>query len=182
MTGSLYGFSGYDAHLPDFSGESQSGHARQLASIAARAEQAPDAGLEETEMQTLDFVRCLARGMADAAAVPIIEFTISDTFAAPVGEILSSLPKIPLDTEERREGYLTRLRGLSGVLDTVAQRHREGARAGRTAVARLVEAAITQLDLMIQDPAVGAIVRADTDTAFSEAVSIAVDDHARPAL
>ena len=35
---------------------------------------------------------------------------------------------------------------------------------------------------MIQDPAVGAIVRADTDTAFSEAVSIAVDDHARPAL
>ena len=94
IIGSLYGFSGYDAHLPDFSGESQSGHARQLASIAARAEQAPDAGLAETDVQTLDFVRCLARGMADAAAVPIIEFTISDTFAAPVGEVLSSLPKI----------------------------------------------------------------------------------------
>jgi uncharacterized protein (DUF885 family) len=182
LAGSLYGISGYDSNLPDFSRESQSGHARKLASIAERAEQAPDAGLEETELQTLDFVRCLARGMADAAAVPIIEFTISDTFAAPVGEILSSLPKIPLDTEERRQGYLTRLRGLSGVLDTVAQRHQEGARSGRTAVARLVEAAITQLDLMMQDPTVGAIVRTDADTAFSEAVSIAVDDHARPAL
>ena len=106
LAGSLYGISGYDSNLPDFSRESQSGYARQAGIHRRRAEQAPDAGLEETEMQTLDFVRCLARGMADAAAVPIIEFTISDTFAAPVGEILSSLPKIPLDTEERREGYL----------------------------------------------------------------------------
>jgi len=182
LAGSLYGFSGYDSNLPDFSRESQGEHARTLASIATRAEQEPDAGLKEAELQTLDFVRCLARGMADAAAVPIIEFTISDTFAAPVGEILSSLPKIPLDTEERREGYLTRLRGLSGVLETVAQRHQEGARAGRTAVARLVEAAITQLDMMMQDPTVGAIVRTDSDAAFSEAVAVSVDDHARPAL
>src|ERR1700728_243454 len=148
LSGSLYGFPGYDSNLPDFSRESQSGHARTLASIAARAEQASDAGLEETELQTLDFVRCLARGMADAATVPIIEFTISDTFAAPVGEILSSLPKIPLDSAERREGYLERLRGLPGVLDTVAQRHQEGARAGRTAVARLGGGAVTPRDLM----------------------------------
>jgi uncharacterized protein (DUF885 family) len=182
LAGSLYGFPGYDSNLPDFSRESQNEHARTLASIATRAEQEPDAGLDEAEIQTLDFVRCLARGMADAATVPIIEFTVSDTFAAPVGEILSSLPKIPLDTEERREGYLTRLRGLSGVLDTVAQRHQEGARAGRTAVARLVEAAITQLDMMLQDPTMGAIVRTDTDAAFSQAVAVAVDDHARPAL
>jgi uncharacterized protein (DUF885 family) len=182
LIGSLYGISGYDSSLPDFSRESEGEHARRLASIATRAEQAPDAGLEETELQTLDFVRCLARGMADVAAVPNIEFTISDTFAAPVGEILSSLPKVPLDTEERREGYLTRLRGLSGVLDTVAQRHQEGARQGRTAVARLVEAAITQLDLLTQDPALGAIVRTDADAAFSDAVAVAVADHARPAL
>ncbi len=120
--------------------------------------------------------------MADAATVPIVEFTISDTFAAPVGQILSSLPKIPLDTEERREGYLTRLRGLSGTLTTVAQRHHEGAREGRTAVARLVEAAITKLDLLLRDPTVGAIVRTDAGGAFSEAVAVAVDDHARPAL
>jgi uncharacterized protein (DUF885 family) len=182
LSGSLYGIAGYDAHLPDFSHEFQAGHARTLASIADRAERAPDAGLEETELQTLDFVRCLARGMADAAAVPVVEFTISDTFAAPVGEILSSLPKVPLDTAERREGYLARLRSLSGVLDTVAQRQQEGARQGRTAVARLVTAAITQLDLMIHDPSAGAIVRTDADAAFAEAVVAAVDDHARPAL
>jgi uncharacterized protein (DUF885 family) len=182
LAGSMYGFPGYDALLPDYSREFRSAHARALASIATRAEEAPEAGLEETELQTLDFVRCLARGMAGAATVPIIEFTISDTFAAPVGEVLSSLTKIPLDTEERREGYLTRLHGLSDLFDTVAQRHQEGAREGRTAVARLVEAAITQLELMIQDPTAGAMVRTDCGAAFSEAVSVVVNDHARPAL
>jgi uncharacterized protein (DUF885 family) len=182
LAGSLYGFAGYDARLPDFSREAQSAQARTLASIAERAEQEPETGLGETELQTLDFVRCMARGMAGAAAVPVVEFTISDTFAAPVGEILSSLPKIPLDTDERRDGYLTRLRDLSGVLRTVALRQREGASQGRTAVARLVEAAITQLDLMIQDPSAGGILRTDGDATFCEAVAVAVDEHARPAL
>ena len=190
--GSLSGVPGYDALLPDFSREAESSfHALTLASIAARAEQAPDAGLAETELQTLDFVRCLARGMAGAAAVPVIEFTISDTFAAPVGErARNHCPKVPVDTVERRAGYLTRLRGLSDMLTTVAQRHEEGARQGRTAVGRLVEAAITQLDLMI-DPTMGGIVRchaaaADAGAtpvpAFARAVSAAIDDHARPAL
>ena len=124
---SLYGFPGYDELLPDFSQEAETAYGRRLSSIAARAEQAPEVGLEETERQTLDFVRCLARGLADAAGVPLIEFTISDTFAAPVGAVLTSLPKVQLDTEERREGYLMRLRGLPGMLATVARRHEEGA-------------------------------------------------------
>ena len=79
-------------------------------------------------------------------------------------------------------GYLARLRDLSGLLTTAAQRHEQGARQGRTAVTRLVEAAIVQLDLMIKDPSMGAMVRADSDAAFADAVSTVVDDHARPAL
>ena len=130
FSGSLLGFPGYDDLLPDFSGEAEDEYARTLSSVAQRAEQAPDHGIDEPDLQTLDFVRCLARGMADFAAVPVVEFTISDTFAAPVGNVLSSLPKLPLDTDERKEGYLTRLRGLPGMLATVAQRHEEGARPG----------------------------------------------------
>ncbi len=182
LAGSLYGFPGYDALLPDFSEEAEAAHARTLASIAFRAEATSESGLDETQLQTLDFVRCLARGMAGAAAVPVVEFTISDTFAAPVGGVLNSLPKVPLDTDERRQGYLLRLQGLPDMLATVARRHEEGARHGRTAVARLVEAAIAQLDLMIGDPTVGAMVKVDTDAAFAEAVLVAIDEHARPAL
>ncbi len=182
LSASLYGFPGYDELLPDFSQAAEAASARRLSSIAARAEQTPDDGLEETELQTLDFVRCLARGMADAAGVPLIEFTISDTFAAPVGAVLTSLPKVQLDTEERREGYLARLRGLPDMLATVARRQEEGARAGHTAVARLVESASAQLALMIADPALGAMARAEADDAFAEAVAFAIDEHARPAL
>ena len=182
LAGSLYGFPGYDELLPDFSAEAESEHARRLASIAERAEEASEDGLGETELQTLDFVRCLGRGVADAAAVPVVEFTVCDTFVSPVGAVLISLPKVQLDTEERKEGYLSRLRGLSGMLTAAAQRHAEGARAGRTPVARLVKSAIAQLDLMIEDPTVGALARTDADDAFTKAVALAIDEHARPAL
>src|ERR1700735_1880924 len=152
LEGSLFGFPGYDELLPDFNPQAEREHARTLESIATRAEQVPEDGLAETELQTLDFVRCLARGMAGAATVPLVEFTISDTFAAPVGNVLATLPKVLVDTDERRAGYLARLHCLPGMLATVAQRHEDGARQGRTAVRRLVEAAMTQLDLTVADP------------------------------
>jgi uncharacterized protein (DUF885 family) len=182
FSGSLLGFPGHDDRLPDFSADAEDGYARTLSSIATRAEQAPHYGMDEADMQTLDFVRCLARGMADFAAVPVVEFTISDTFASPVGNVFSSLPKVPLDTEERREGYLARLRGLPHMLTTVAQRHHDGVRAGRTTVARLVESAIAQLDLMLQDPSLGGIARTDVDVAFSGRLTAALNEHTRPAL
>ncbi len=183
LAGSLYGFPGRDDLLPDFSEAAQTEQSRALASIAARAEQMHEHGLEETELQTLDFVRNLARGMADAAVVPMIEFTISDTFVAPVGSVLTMLPKLQLDTTERRDGYLARLRDIPGMVATAAQRHKEGAAAGRTAVARLVDAAIAQLDLLVEDPTVGAIVRPDLDDeAFARQVSAAGEEYVRPAL
>ena len=183
LTGSLYGLPGYDGLLPDFSAEAEQEHAGALLSVAERAEQMSDSGLREMELQTLDFVRHLARGMADAAALPLIEFTISDTFAAPVGAVHTALRQLPLDTEDRRDGYLTRLRGMPDLLRTAARRQRDGTAAGRTAVARLVQSAIAQLDLMIADPTVGALARTDVDDeAFSRDVSTEMERHVRPAL
>ncbi len=183
LSGSLYGFPGYDDLLPDFSDAAETEQAKSLTSVAVRAEQMPDEGLGETELQTLDFVRVLARQMADAAAVPATEFTISDTFVAPVCAVLTMLPKVQLDTKERREGYLARLCSMPDMLATAAQRHRAGTAAGRTAVARLVESAIAQLDLMIGDPTVGAIARPDVDDHnFTKELSGAIEEYVRPAL
>jgi uncharacterized protein (DUF885 family) len=183
LAGSLYGFPGYDDLLPDFSVAAETEQASALASIAARAEEMPEDDLEESELQTLDFVRYLARGMAGAAAVPMIEFTISDTFVAPVSSVLTMLPKLQLDTAERRDGYLARMRGIPGMLATAAQRHKEGTAAGRTAVARLVESAITQLDLLCEDATVGAILRPHSDDeAFAREVSAAGEACVRDAL
>src|SRR5271165_3685053 len=95
LAGSLYGFPGYDDRLPDFGAAAEDESARVLASVADRAERSSEEGLGETELQTLDFVRHLGRNMAGAAAaVPAIEFSISDTFAAPVGAVFVALPKL----------------------------------------------------------------------------------------
>ncbi|HEY6473449.1 MAG TPA: DUF885 domain-containing protein [Acidimicrobiales bacterium] len=183
LAGSLYGFGGYDDRLPDLSAEGEQEVGAALESIARRAEEHPEDGLGETEHQTLDFVRVLARGMADAARVPLTEFTICDTFVAPVPGVLTTLPKLQLDTEERRQGYLTRLGALPGLLATAGERHREGTRAGRTAVARLVASAAAQLDRLIDDPELGGAARSEQeDDAFKQAVLDAIDDHVRPAL
>src|SRR5579872_5058917 len=125
LAGSLYGFPGYDERLPDLSADAEEQVAATLGAIARRAE-AHDDDLVERERQTLDFVRVMARGMADAAQVPLTEFTISDTFVAPVPGVLTTLPKLQLDTAERRQGYLTRLQGLPELLTTAGERHREG--------------------------------------------------------
>ena len=183
LAGSLYGFDGYDDRLPDLSAEGEHEVGAALESIARRAEEHAADGLDETEHQTLDFVRVLARGMADAARVPLTEFTICDTFVAPVPGVLTTLPKLALDTAERREGYLARLAALPALLATAGERHREGSHAGRTAVARLVASAVTQLDLLIDDPELGGAARSEQDDdAFKRAVHEAIDDHVRPAL
>ena len=183
LAGSLYGLPGYDDRLPDFGREAEDGFASIVTSIADRAEALTSDGLDEAGRQSLDFVRHMARGMAGAAEVPVVEFTICDTFAAPVGEVLTMLPKVPLDTEPRRDDYLTRLAGLGAMLTTAAGRHRDGTAAGRTAVVRLVRSAIAQLDLMVSDPSAGDLARPDEDDpAFGPAVRTAIDDHVRPAL
>jgi uncharacterized protein (DUF885 family) len=183
LSGSLYGFPGYDDLLPDFGATAEAESAATLASIAERSQLASEDGLGEAERQTLDFVRCMARAMADAAEVPAVEFTISDTFAAPVGAVFTMLPKLQLDTEERRAGYRNRLTHLPWMLETAALRHREGTAAGRTAVARLVESAIAQLDLLIGDPVVGGMAQpGSADEGFERDVSTAIDEMVRPGL
>jgi len=183
LSGSMYGFPGYDDRLPDLSADAEEKVAAALASIARQADEHTDQGLAETEHQTLDFVRVLARGMAGAAQVPLTEFTICDTFVAPVPGVLTTLPKLPLDTNERRQGYLSRLRGLPALLAAAGERHTSGARAGRNAVARLVESAVAQLDHLISDSDLGGVGRADIeDDQFRRSVAEAIDDDVRPAL
>jgi uncharacterized protein (DUF885 family) len=185
LVGSIYGFAGYDDRLTDFSEAAEAITAERFSSIATRAEHhAPD-GLDETDQQTLDFVRHMARGMAGAATVPTVEFTICDTFAAPVVNVFTMLPKVPLDTPERRDGYVARLHALPGMLATAAQRHVEGTAAGRTAVSRLVQSAIAQLDFMIEDPTAGRMAREDVDAGekeFLTDLAAHIEEDVRPAL
>jgi uncharacterized protein (DUF885 family) len=184
LSGSLYGFPGYDDRLPDLSAEGERSVEARLASVSERAADLPADDLGETEHQTLDFVRQMSSGMAGAAGIHLTEFTVCGTFVAPVGAVLTCLPRVPLDTSERREGYLARLHGLPALLSTVAERHGEGIRSGRTPVARLVESAAAQLDLVVDDATAGELTRRDQaeHEEFARQVAAAVDEEVRPAL
>jgi uncharacterized protein (DUF885 family) len=184
LGGSLYGFPGYDDRLPDLSAESERSVEARLSSIAERSAGLPVEGLDETEHQTADFVRHLSSGMAGAATVPLTEFTICGTFVAPVGAVLTCMPRVPLDTSERKDGYVARLQGLPALLATVSERHSEGIGAGRTPVAQLVETAAAQLDLVLRDASTGDLTRPDQaeHEEFSRQVAAALDEKVRPAL
>ncbi len=101
LSGSLYGFPGYDDRLPDLSAEAERAVEARFSSIAERAGGLSGVGLDETAHQTLDFVTHMASNMAGAAGIPLTEFTICDTFVDPVGGVINSLPKVPLDTPGR---------------------------------------------------------------------------------
>jgi uncharacterized protein (DUF885 family) len=184
LSASLYGFPGYDDRLPDLSAEAERAVEARLSSIAERAARLPAETLRETEHQTLDFVREMSSSMAAAAGIPMTEFTICGTFVAPVGAVLTALPRLPLDTPERRDGYVARLRGFPALLATVAERHREGMRAGREPVARLVESAAAQLDFVVSDVTAGELTRPDqaAHEEFARQVASVVDEDVRPAL
>jgi uncharacterized protein (DUF885 family) len=183
LAGSLYGFPGYDARLPDFSKASELAQGTRLAALAEQAAQLDETGVNEVQLQTLDFVRRMAANMAGAATVPLVEFTVCDTFVDPVNGVLTLLPKLALDTKERQDGYVARLRALPGMLSTVAERHREGAAAGRTAVRRLVESAMVQLEMLATDATAGGLdFRGHEDAAFADRLTLEIDEHVRPAL
>lgn len=163
LSASIAGISGYDDRLPDLRAGSEPETAGVLAAIARRAEAEAGAQgaeqLTESELQTLDFVRYRAASMADAAEVPLVEWTVGDFHAAPVTEVLLLLPEVPLDSKERAGAYLDRLAKLDDLLSVAAGRHLDGAASGRAAVGRLVRAAIAQLDAIIADPDLGGIRR-----------------------
>jgi uncharacterized protein (DUF885 family) len=183
LAGSLYGFPGYDERLPDFSSAAEQAQSERLAALATRAGQFDERGLAEVQLQTLDFVHRMAENMAGAATVPLVEFTICDTFVDPVDSVLTLMPKLALDTTERQDGYVARLRGIPEMLATVAQRHRDGTAAGRAAVRRLVESAITKIDLLAADKSVGGIAFTEhDDSAFVDRVATEIDAQVRPAL
>jgi uncharacterized protein (DUF885 family) len=190
LDASAYGLPGADDRMPDLSADAERAHTAKYAEIADAAETLRRQGetdnleLTETDRQTLDFVAIAARNFEAVTEVPSAEFTVTDFPVAPMSVILIVLPQLPLDTEVRRAGYLTRLAALSTYLEQAAQRHLDGVELGRRTVARGVEGAIKQIDQVIEDPGLSGIRRTlDTpDAAFETTQSELIVSTVLPAL
>lgn len=146
------GVCGWDARLTDFSEDGEEALVTRLADVVTRAEGLDPARLSAQDKVTRAVVLQQAESWQDRIAAPQVEYGITDTFAAPVGELFSLLPLVSIGEQEHADDYLTRLAGLPGVLATITQRHRTGVVNGRLPVRRLVRAACGQLDRYLANP------------------------------
>jgi uncharacterized protein (DUF885 family) len=165
LEASAYGLPGADDQLPDLSAAAQRSYSRKYSEVAEAAKARQQQGsesveqLSEIDRQTLDFVAVSAGNFAAVTEVPSTEFTVTDFHVSPMSILLVVMPQLPLDTEERRSGYLARLAAVPTYLEQAGVRHLDGVASGRRTVARGVEGAIKQLDDVISDPGVSGIRR-----------------------
>ncbi len=177
ISASLLGFPGYDAELPEPSRAGEEALAARYDDLDARAGRIGVAELCETDRQTLDFVRHVAATSSAALRLGEIEWTVTDLFVAPASGLVERLPQLPLNDDERLAAYRERLAKVPAYLATAADRHRAGAAAGRTPVARLVRAAVAHLDRVLDDPALAGISRPGAKEAAERYVRPALTDY-----
>ncbi|WP_146173714.1 DUF885 domain-containing protein [Saccharothrix carnea] len=142
----LSGIPGYDHLLTDYREEADERFAAELDGIAARAAAVDPGPLAGTDRVTRAMIGQQASALRDQVGQRWVEFTVSDLILTPVPMLLHTLADTPLDTEQQRADHERRLSAMPAFFAALAQRHRDGIRAGRLPVARLVRQAIAQLD------------------------------------
>jgi uncharacterized protein (DUF885 family) len=135
------GIPGHDAELGD-PGEAAHQRIRERAAgILARALASADA-----DRVTLGVVAQQAEAVVVQLDARVVEFTLADPMVAAGISHLAFLPQLTPSGERAEEDYLTRLAALPAFYDTLAQRQRDGLRAGRTPVDRMARNAVAFLD------------------------------------
>ena len=182
VMGTILGVPGHDDTLGDRTEQAQQALRAAALDVAARADAVDAAGLTADDAVTKAAVAHHARQMATEVDVRMVEYTITDLFVGPAAELLSILPMIGLTDAAEARSYLNRLRAVPAYLETVAERHRAGAAAGRVPVARLVRAAADHVDrYLATDEDVLARPTID-DAAFAEERAQVLADVVRPAF
>jgi uncharacterized protein (DUF885 family) len=153
VSASLLGIRDREDRMPDLSEAGDAALRGRLRDIAARAEAVAPDSLGDQDRLTLAVVRAQAGIERDHLAVRAVEYTVTDSFMAPVVSLMMSLSQIAVAEPAHADGYLARLAQLPAVLAAVADRHRTGIAAGRLPVHRLATAAVAYLDRYLADPA-----------------------------
>jgi uncharacterized protein (DUF885 family) len=159
----------------------------RFASIAQRAstlaQSSPPISTDEMDELTLDLVRLTAAARVTRLEVPLESFAVSDLWGAPFGGFLSTMPQMPIDTEERRREQLGRLEALNDFLSEVGEYHRCALAKGLSAPARGVRAAISQIDKVLASENYGGLRRSvDGDQSFLDEQERLLRDCVAPAL
>jgi uncharacterized protein (DUF885 family) len=173
----------HDAELPDLTEPAERALADRLRGLAARAAAADRPELPAADRLTLDTARVIAADGADLADCRLPEWRVSNRWTAPAGVLLVELPHVTLPEPAQAAAYLRRLAAIDGYLAAAGERHLAGLAAGRTPMARLVRAAIDQIDGYLaagdRDPFLGPLPAEAAERRAAESV---LADTVRPAF
>jgi uncharacterized protein (DUF885 family) len=185
VSATVLGIRDRDDRLPDLSEAGEDAYRTRLQDILARADRLEADSLPQDGRVTLAVTRTQAEFELDYLAARTVEYTVVDSFLAPVVSVLTSLAMIGITEPAHADGYLARLAGLPGLMETVADRHRAGIAAGRLPVRRLAEAAVAHLDRYVANPAADPLRRhrpPGDDNGFATERDRLLDDLVYPAM
>ena len=143
---SFYGIPGYDHLLPDPGREGDRVRLSHHAAIRDGLDAIDAAGLEGQDRITYSMLRRLVADQTASINAALGEVGLSNTITGPVSSMLSSLPRVNLDSEQRSRDYLVRLGSLGDYFDAALERYRQAGAEGRHQTRHGVLAVIEQID------------------------------------
>ncbi|GAA4613002.1 DUF885 domain-containing protein [Saccharopolyspora hordei] len=152
VAASLYGFHEHDDRLPDPSLAAELALREHAEDVRVRAMAVDTTHADLEQRLTIAVVVQHAQATVAQLDARAPEYTVIGNVFAPVAGLLFHLGQVPVADAEQGAAFLQRLRQLPAFTAAVAQRHREGAAAGRVPVRVLVDDAVHHLDDYLAAP------------------------------
>ncbi|MEV3934981.1 DUF885 domain-containing protein [Glycomyces sp. NPDC049804] len=143
---SFYGIPGYDDRLPDPSREGDQVRLAHQADIQAGLAAVDAESLTGQDRITYSMLARLTADNTASLQAALGEVGVSNTISGTVSTMLSSLPRMSVDTGQRSRDYLVRLGALGDYFDAVLERYRQAGAEGRTQTRHGVLGVMEQLD------------------------------------
>ncbi|MEV0087037.1 DUF885 domain-containing protein [Saccharopolyspora sp. NPDC050642] len=145
----LQGIPGIDHRLGDLDESAESAIRERALRIAAAARSLDP---PPEDRITRGVVVQQAEAVATRLGARLVEHTMHDLLVSPIAKLLEILPAVRPSGPQQEQDFLTRLAAIPEFLANAADRHRHGAAAGRTPVARRVRDAVAHLDAYLSAP------------------------------
>ncbi|MGH3743593.1 MAG: DUF885 family protein, partial [Mycobacteriales bacterium] len=152
LAASFFGVPGYEDRLPDLSPAASARLVTDLRTVLDRAEALVPANAADEV--TLAAIRHCALGGITGAEVALVECSPGPYGDGPAALVMAASRTAP-DNDEAAAAHLVRAQGYAPYLDQCGERLRDGARAGRTPAAVLLDVAIAQCDGWLEGESLG---------------------------
>ncbi len=183
-TATFYGDERYASRLEDPSPEGRAKNRALMEQTVRETEAIPVDGLSTEERITRDILQVIAALQIEEEDEGLYQLTVVDQMGGPQ-QLMPQLTQFqPVDTPERLEAFIARLRAYPAFMQANADILREGMGSGLTAPSVVTERTIAQMERMLAIPIETAIIPASVQGASDadrERIRDAVRDFVYPA-